>query len=350
MNSMISLKKHIDGWNDTAPDPSLNAYRSLLLAIGKLSYRAEPDLGRDLERKLSDLNAALEKDLRSPDFPEILAGTHQQAHAEFSSWADKAFERHKTNEQELREIIGAMAKAVDSIAERDERYAQEVGDLTERLRSITSLSDLAAVRRSIVESANSLTACVARMAESGRESLLRLRAEVEDYRSRLSTSEKLSSLDALTGLANRRRFEQHLELKIGAGNRFCLILVDLNDFKAVNDRLGHLAGDEVLKSFALRLRSQFPSADLVARWGGDEFAVIINSTQNDAQARVDRIRRSPIGECKIKAGKQTVDVTVDASIGVVEWDGFEKGAELLARADNSMYLGKHSMKAALRSG
>ena len=103
-------------------------------------------------------------------------------------------------------------------------------------------------------------------------------------------------------------------------NPFCLILVDLNDFKAVNDRLGHLAGDEVLKNFAGKLRTQFPSADLVARWGGDEFVVIINSSQNDAEARVGRMRRSPLGECKINSGKQSISVSVAASIGVVEWD------------------------------
>lgn len=221
----------------------------------------------------------------------------------------------------------------------------EVGDLTARLRSITTLSDLALIRRSIVESANSLTACVERMADRGQESLRRLKEEVEDYRSRLDKSVRISLLDPLTGLANRRRFEEHLNAKIHAGNHFCLILIDIDDFKTVNDRLGHLAGDEVLKSFAGKLRRQFPSADLIARWGGDEFAVIINSSRNDAEARVDRIRRSSIGECRIKAGKESMSVDVEASIGVVEWDGSEEGPDLVARADNSMYLRKHSAKA-----
>jgi diguanylate cyclase (GGDEF)-like protein len=339
----------MDGWDGNSPDPSLDYYRSLLLVVGKCSHRAVPDLGRDLERKLSDLNAALQRDISKPDFPEVLAGTNRKAQAEVGQWADQAFTRHKTNERELREIVAAIAKAVESFTERDGRYGLEVGNLTERLRSITSMSDLALIRRSIVESANSLTACAERMAEAGKESLRRLNAQVEDYRSRLSTSERLSFLDPLTGLANRRRFEEQLDVRIGAAGRFCLILIDLNDFKGVNDRLGHLAGDEVLKNFANKLRLQFPSADLVARWGGDEFAVIVSSSHNDAEARVARIRRSPIGECRITLGKQSLSVTVEASIGVVEWDGVEKGPELLARADRSMYTGKHSMKA-LRTG
>jgi diguanylate cyclase (GGDEF)-like protein len=346
---MISIKRHMDGWKSAPQDGSLGAYRSLLSEAGKCSQRAVPDLGTALEGKLSQLDAALERDLSNPKFPEILATIHQRVKAELSQWAEQAFGRHKTNESELRKIVDAIAKAVESITARDERYAAEVGDLTQRLRSITTMNDLALIRRSIVESTNSLTACVERIAAAGTESLRRLSAEVEDYRSRLSRSERLSSLDALTGLANRRRFEEQLEMKISARSPFCLILVDLNDFKVVNDRMGHLAGDEVLKSFAAKLRIQFPSADLVARWGGDEFVVIINSSQKDAEARVGRTRRSNIGECKINIGKQSIQVTVDASFGVVEWDGFEKGPELLARADNSMYRGKQSMKA-IRTG
>jgi diguanylate cyclase len=339
---MISLKKHMDGL--ASPDFSLDLYRSLLLAVGTCSYRAVPDLGRDLERQMTDLNTALEKHLSNPTLPEVLAATDQKAHAEFSRWAEQAFGRHETNERELREIVNAMAGAIESITERDERYALEVGDLTERLRAITSLSELPMIRRSIVESANSLSACVERMAAAGIESLSRLRAEVEDYRSRLNKSERISSLDPLTGLANRRRFEELMDEKMGAGTRFCLILIDLNDFKKVNDQFGHLAGDEVLKTVGDKLRLQFPSADVVARWGGDEFAVIINSSRNDVEARIGRIRRSPLVDCRITSGRKSASVAVHASIGVVEWDGSETGPDLLARADRSMYLGKHSRK------
>jgi diguanylate cyclase len=105
-----------------------------------------------------------------------------------------------------------------------------------------------------------------------------------------------------------------------------------------------VAGDEVLKSFSARLREQFQPADLVARWGGDEFAVIVNSTRVDAEALVDRIRRSRIGECGVNVREQTVSVTVEPSIGLAEWDGSEKGPALLARADRCMYKGKNLMK------
>jgi len=338
---MISLKKHIEGWQEALPDdPALWAYRALLRAAGKAGRRAVPDLGSNLEQKLAELATALSP----PAEPAMIAGIEQRAEKELDAWAEQAFLRHEASERDLREIVDVMGKAIVSVAEHDARYTQEAVHMSGRLRSIAVMSDLAAIRRSILESANSLTACIERIAADGRQSLLRLSAEVEDYRGRLVKSERLSSLDPLTGLANRRCFEERLNVKINAAKRFCLILIDLNDFKAVNDRFGHLAGDEVLKYFAAKLRLQFPSADLVARWGGDEFAVIITSSQRDAEARVHRIRRSALGECKVDVGRQPIEVTIDGSIGVVEWDGSETGPEMLARADHCMYRGKESMK------
>jgi diguanylate cyclase (GGDEF)-like protein len=133
---------------------------------------------------------------------------------------------------------------------------------------------------------------------------------------------------------------------------FSLILIDLNDFKSVNDQFGHLAGDELLKQFACELRTQFRLADLVARWGGDEFAVIVNSNQRDALARMHGLRRNALGEYKVTAGNKTVLVTVDASIGVVQWNERETARELVARADQSMYSVKQvsRSRAALETG
>lgn len=339
MDSMISLKKHIDSWSDALPDDlALQVCRVLLLAAGKSGDRAVPGMVTNLEQKLTDLAGRLAQ----PVTPEVLGCTGQTARIELAAWAEQAFLRHEASEHDLKEIVEVMAKAIASVTERDERYTLEVGNLTKKLRAIARIGDLAEISRSILESASALTACVERVVEDGRQSLLRLSAEVEDYRSRLVKSERLSCLDPLTGLANRRCFEDQLNVKIRNGKRFCLILIDLNRFKEINDRFGHLAGDEVLKHFAEKLRSQFPSADLVARWGGDEFAVILSSSQKDAQARVYLMRRSSLSECTINVVRQTVTITVDASMGVVEWDGAENGPEMLARADRSMYLGKVS--------
>ncbi len=337
---MISIKKHMEGWRGApAEDPAIRTCRALLLTAAQSADRAVPDLAPNLAPKLS----ALALSLIDPVTPDILENVSQVAESELSQWAEQAFLRHEASERDLREVVEVMAKAIASLTERDKRYAEEVGALTQKLRSIAGIGDIAAISHALLESANSLTTCVERITEDSRQSLLRLSTEVEDYRARLVKSEKLSCLDPLTGLANRRCFEDQLNARIRAASRFSLILIDLNGFKEINDRYGHLAGDEVLKQFAGNLQRQFPSADLVARWGGDEFAIIINTSQRDAEARVHRLRRSVLGEYRVNVRGMPVPVTVDASIGVVEWQGTESGPEMLARADRCMYLGKETV-------
>jgi len=257
-------------------------------------------------------------------------------------WAERASQRIEANRGELKKIVDVIGKAVDSLIGRDERYNSEAGGIAQRLRSIASLMDLAHIRHGVIESANSLTVCVERIAEDGQESLRRLTTEVHEctraYSSRLNGSES----DLLADLTNRRRFEEHLNLRIKAADRFCLILIALRDLKRVIGQFGRIAGDDLLKQFALELRRQFPAADLVASCGGDEFAVIITTSYRDAEARLRRVRRAALGEYKLKDAEQLVVVGSGAAIGVVEWDGLENSQALLARGDDSLNAGKLS--------
>ncbi len=147
--------------------------------------------------------------------------------------------------------------------------------------------------------------------------------------------------DELTGLANRRAFTQDLAELVGPGRVASLLVIDLNDFKDVNDRLGHAVGDEVLAEAAAGLRRATPEGGRVARLGGDEFAVLLpGTTSADAVgvgwALIEAARRGPR-----RAGVQAPSVGL--SIGVAGHDeGFGAGDsdELFRRADAAMYVAK----------
>ena len=247
-------------------------------------------------------------------------------------WAERASLRLEANRRELKGVLEVIRKAVESVTGRDELYGSEVSGIAQRLRSIADCKDLARVHHGVIDSAGSLTACVERLAEDGRESLRQLASEAEECRSRLDNPERLSSPDLLNDVLNRRRFKETLSMRIKAGDRFCLILIALNELKRVNSQFGRPAGDDLLKQFTLELRTQFPPPDQVARCGGEEFAVIVMSSYRDALARVHRIRHAALGEYKLRSGEAAVVVEVDASIGLVEWDGAESSEELLAHA------------------
>jgi diguanylate cyclase (GGDEF)-like protein len=145
--------------------------------------------------------------------------------------------------------------------------------------------------------------------------------------------------DALTGLANRRALERTLEAALARGRSVAVLMLDLDGFKAVNDRHGHAAGDEALREVARRLRRCVRERDLVARLGGDEFVLVLADFGADAVLHtVDRVRAAlaqPI------AVDRATEVSLRAAIGVAGYpaDG-QTGAELLSVADRGMYAAK----------
>lgn len=152
--------------------------------------------------------------------------------------------------------------------------------------------------------------------------------------------------DELTGLANRRSFQETLEAELRRAERFdnslALIFADLDDFKRVNDRFGHGVGDEVLRSFAEVLRGRIRSIDLAARLGGEEFAVLLPSTDAEgAEALAESLRQATAG-LAIPAG--SISVRVTASFGVASFPQTQGADDLMTSADLALYQAKRRGK------
>lgn len=149
--------------------------------------------------------------------------------------------------------------------------------------------------------------------------------------------------DPLTGLRNRRAFGAHLERAIGNADAFgtgnALLYIDLDQFKAVNDSGGHVAGDELLRQLAVLLRKQLREHDTVARLGGDEFAVLLeNTTLEDSVNVAEKIRTALIDFGFAWDGGE---YRIGTSIGLVEFNNGERSADrLLELADSMCYVAK----------
>lgn len=338
---MISLRKHIDNYKDPIGEAALLAFRAALTAMGESGDWAVPELGDELSRAL----AAIGETAAKPQTPELLAELSRRLKTELSNWSGRAHKRHRETERVIREVISVIARTSESVAVRGDNYAREIGSVNRNLKSLANLNDISAIRRSILQSTRALEDCVEKIVEDGRESAQKLAREVAEVRARLEESERISSRDTLTRLANRRAFEIDLETRIKSGQPFCLIMMDLNDFKGVNDRYGHLAGDSLLQQFAAKLQAHLPAADLLARWGGDEFMAIVSGPGSEAEKRLAQIRNRTLGEYKIRTGEDEVTIMVSASLGFVQWDRKETGLALLARADRRVYADKASANA-----
>ena len=163
-----------------------------------------------------------------------------------------------------------------------------------------------------------------------------------DFKSYLDSCEEAAFTDHLTALANRRRFERQMEREVERtrrfGRPFCLLLLDIDHFKAVNDAYGHEAGDAVLRRLAKVLQEETRGIDLAARLGGEEFAVLLTETDAERGAEVSERLRAAI------EGADTDEVAhITASFGIAEFPASANSAqELFLAADAAMYEAKRA--------
>ena len=345
---MISLKKYLD-MDPSEPrssEPELNelasvileSYRSALLAMGKNGARAFPAAGSDLQQTL----ASLENRLAANITASLVKETESQVEEQLQQWGGCTAEYFKTKTNEVKELLIVLARTAESMGERDHRYANHFSEFRAQLQTIADLEDLAQVRSTLVRQANDLKTYVDQMAQDSRESVAQLQAEVSTYETKLKAVEQLASQDSLTGLANRRKVEERIEWRIAHQQVFCVVILDLDRFKPVNDTYGHPTGDNLLQQFSEELRSNSRSTDMIGRWGGDEFIMVLDCDLNTAMSQVERIQKWVLGEYTIQpaAGAKEAKVKLNASIGIAQWQAGEAMQGLIARADSAMYREK----------
>ena len=159
--------------------------------------------------------------------------------------------------------------------------------------------------------------------------------------------ERQAMVDSLTGLANRRSLEETLRSELARAARFAdtvaVVLADLDDFKQVNDRYGHAAGDEVLTAFADALRSTVRESDVAGRWGGEEFALLLPGTDAAGGAHLAERARAAIEARQVRMPNGDL-CSVTASFGVAAFPEARELGEILAAADTALYEAKNAGK------
>ena len=203
-----------------------------------------------------------------------------------------------------------------------------------------------------------VAACTADGTGIGTSSLLRnalivaaeAKQRLAEQSERIAHLEALSLMDELTGLYNRRGFNEQLQRALAVAGRLggtgVLAIIDLDNFKAINDGLGHQAGDAVLCHVAMLLNVNVRATDVVARIGGDEFATILTHTSPDASSHRASALDLLLNRSAVPWGDY--EILVHASFGAKTY-GTDDGADaLIARADAAMYRNKRAKPRVLR--
>ena len=291
---------------------------------------------------LSETNQALEQEMDA-----LLSRAQPITDREMQSLYER-FLKERSEEQWIAKtaLSQMISTLMTHIANADGHYtgfSAELGGIAATLSGDVSTKELDELMSRAVRATNSAL-------EKGKElkqRLSTLTTEMEDLRGQLERSQKDARADALTGLLNRLAFQEQL----AAVSRFaeqdshspCLLIVDVDYFKRINDTYGHQAGDHVLRAVAQGIKACVRGRDLVTRYGGEEFAILLRETPHSGCRAVAEHVRSDIERLKIQLPDDLAadgPVAVTVSIGGAWYREEEPAEAFVDRADRSLYRSK----------
>ncbi len=242
----------------------------------------------------------------------------------------------------LESIYDEVKKMLKSAANHNEAIGKG-GERLEQMVALAPTSDIKKILRAVLEEVKTLRSANDKFITKLEEQ----RAEIEKLREELRKVREEASIDPLTGLRNRRSFERALQEFFRDykkyGYPFSVIMIDLDNFKQINDTYGHLAGDKVLREVGNILRNYLRAKDVAARTGGEEFTIILPGIRKDEAVMVaERLRKVMANHTVDYEGKK---INFTASFGVAEMrDGVESPEDLLKEADEKLYKAKRTGK------
>jgi diguanylate cyclase len=235
------------------------------------------------------------------------------------------------------------AMAANQVADLAQTVASDVGDHAAKMKAISD--ELAGVDRESAGANAAVNAAMDRILAANtelQERLEKAEKQLATQAAEIKAHESEARTDSLTGLANRRAFDDELKRRIcewqRKGSPCTLVMLDIDFFKKFNDTHGHQVGDDVLKQVAKVLSKQARDMDLPCRYGGEEFGVILPATEAvKACAVAERIRAAIEASTTVSNGK---NLKVTCSLGVAEFTENDDVAQLIRRADDALYASK----------
>ena len=241
-------------------------------------------------------------------------------------------------------VVEALRDVVSTIGSEMSTMHSSISQSTERFEAIGLLTNPQQIKARLMAEVLALKQLAAKRRRAWEDTAKSLTQRVASLERDLSVVKGEAATDPLTGIANRRGFDDTCERWIGVSRpNFVLAILDVDDFKQINDTLGHAAGDDVLRYVAKVLMQSFRSDDLVARVGGDEFAVLaVDLTLRQAEQRIAAVlARISTSDGHTDDRPATMPTL---SCGLAEFSAGDTPASLYQRADEAQYIAKRQGK------
>lgn len=285
------------------------------------------------ENKLKKIQARFEKDKKS-----------------ITAFNERQKKYLNDREGELKDIIEILSNAMVTLDTENQQYNQKVLEQSEKIEQITLLDDIKKVKQALLQEIEHMRETVKEKQSRDNIKLESLSRQVNTLNVQLEKVRTESVTDGLTGIYNRKAFDRQIgelvDKNMISRSPFSLLLLDIDDFKTINDTYGHQTGDRVILAVINKCRQSIRSQDFLARYGGEEFAVIMSGASLKNAVKKANLICQSIAATRYAlqdvSGSPTLSVTI--SIGVSCLKKSDSVAAVTRRADKALYAAKHAGK------
>ncbi len=287
------------------------------------------------------------------DLATLMLAINDSGQHDFELYLKQLNERLDTFQSHLQAASEGHADSASAARDLDSQLREQVGGLQSSMQGATDVASLKQILEQRLErligtiDAHQQQRDQREQEIAGRlqglaERVASMEGEAQGYREHLEEQRQKALIDPLTGLPNRAAWSERLEQAVAQrqadGSELLLAMLDLDHFKSINDSYGHLAGDKVLKIIANELRKRLRPMDFMARFGGEEFVLLIPHAPMAEGVRVVETLRAAVEACPFHFKGQRVTITI--SIGIAGFRGGERSELVLKRADEALYRAK----------
>ena len=253
-------------------------------------------------------------------------------------------------EKELKDIIDLLAKAMVTLDSDNQHYNQKIFEQSEKIEQITRLDDIKKVKQALIYEIENIRQTIRNKQDRDGKQLKILSKQVSALNHELEKAKVDSVTDGLTGIYNRKAFDRYIRELISKNNltktSFAILMIDIDNFKTVNDSYGHQTGDRALLALAHKCRSLIRHEDFIARYGGEEFVILLPNASLRNAVKKARLICKTISDTHYSLNDIKADhiLSLTVSIGVSVYQKGDTAKSVIDRADQALYAAKHNGK------
>lgn len=250
----------------------------------------------------------------------------------------------------LSHFLNIMIEQISIWDNTSGEFCKTLEQCTQKLSNDPSITELNAIISTLIAETESISLSTSNI----NQALKSLNSEVIKLRKELAKTGSEAITDSLTGISNRRGMDEKLANAIKTANKdrseLSIIVVDIDHFKLINDNFGHTVGDKVLKYIASVMQRNLRATDFIARFGGEEFVIILPETNQAGAIQVAEHIRHAVSSKKLTVGNKDQSIgKITVSLGVAQHKFLEEQDALIERADHCMYAAKHAGRNRVKS-